>query len=151
MAHYSTSNAIFSSSRWPRISFSGSFDNRMMSLTNSVFWPPLSDLRFRSYKAPNLAKNGDTFFFFLFFCLYTFFADTYMPWWQIYETKRVLKKRMIKRKLRRHLDSAASRGPPWKASLQGKSLTVILAPTLSGISGYHLHLILFLLSWENIT
>ena len=85
------------------------------------------------------------------FCVLTFFlADIYMPWRQIYEKKGVLKKRMIKRKLRRHLDSAASRGPPWKASLQGKSLTVILAPTLSGISGYHLHLILFLLSWENI-
>ena len=81
------------------------------------------------------------------FCVLTFFlADIYMPWRQIYEKKGVLKKRMIKRKLRRHLDSAASRGPPWKASLQGKSLTVILAPTLSGISGYHLHLILFLLS-----
>ena len=79
-----------------------------------------------------------------------FFWPIYICHGGRYMKKRVLKKRMIKRKLRRHLDSAASRGPPWKASLQGKSLTVILAPTLSGISGYHLHLILFLLSWENI-
>ena len=86
--------------------------------------------------------NNNWHFLGLLFCILTFFADIYIPWW---------KKRMIRRKLRTHLDSAASRGPPWKASLQGKSLTVILAPTLSGISGYHLHLILFLLSWENIT
>ena len=92
----------------------------------------------------------DTFGVFFYFACWLFFWQTYICHGGRYMKKRVLKKRMIKRKLRRHLDSAASRGPPWKASLQGKSLTVILAPTLSGISGYHLHLILFLLSWENI-
>ena len=41
---------------------SGSFVNRMISLTYSVFSLQLSDLRFSSYKALNLAKNDRAIF-----------------------------------------------------------------------------------------
>ena len=67
LTNRSTLNPIYSWTRPPRNKKSGSFVNKMIRLTCFVFWLQLSDLRFMSYEALNLAKNMGSPFFLLHF------------------------------------------------------------------------------------